>query len=729
MAVAGLVTSATGASESRSEPLAIRHVAPSAESLPQYEKLELTIDLGATYTNPYDPDEVTLDALFTTPSGKVLSVPGFWMVECQRQVTDGREVMRPAATGSWRVRFAPTEIGRYTWQLKLRDRTGETTGGDGSLTVTAATGPGFVRQSKADPHYLAFDNGQGCFLNGHNLPIYHTKDQLGDAAMRKFAAARENFNRWWMCSYGFGIEGLQKLGWYRQDSAARIDLVLDVAKELGMYYMVCMDTHQDFRGDGWEKNPFNAKNGGPCKTAGDWFTNETARTLYKKRLRYTVARWGYSTNVLCWEFGNEFEGWADSPDAIKLPWHKEMSEYLRGLDPFRHLITTSFWSHTGPAAYWELENIDIVQTHCYTNNDGNVAEAVRNYCQHQWEHFPKPHIFGEFGIRSHESTADKDPEGWAVHNGLWAGLTNFAAGGPMPWWHENYIDPLNLYFHFTALANFSDGLPLGTARWEPLAATQPEYVDQNRPPQICDAILVPDGRWGKPEHNEFTLQPDGTLAEGRVLHSLLHGANHADLKNPPTLLVDYPAPGQFIARVRSVTCSGLLRIWLDDQQVFEREYPCGEGLGKKSQYHPEWKIWSTTYDEDVTIEVPAGKHRIRLENFGRDCVQISRIVLTGCKRVDRPQILACGMKTDGVAILWLQNRESCWFNHAQKSVTSIAPSRVTLEGLPDGKRRLEWWETWKGTIDHVEEVEVREGRVTLSIPELKSDIAVKLLAP
>jgi endo-1,4-beta-mannosidase len=74
------------------------------------------------------------------------------------------------------------------------------------------------------------------------------------------------------------------------------------------------------------------------------------------------------------------EGWADSPDEIKLPWHKEMSDYLRSIDPFGHLITTSFWSKTGPEEYWQLENIDIVQTHCYTNDDSNVAEAVRRYC-------------------------------------------------------------------------------------------------------------------------------------------------------------------------------------------------------------------------------------------------------------------------------------------------------------------------------------------------------------
>ncbi len=53
----------------------------------------------------------------------------------------------------------------------------------------------------------------------------------------------------------------------------------------------------------------------------DWqFTNEQAREFYRKRLRYTVARWGYSPHVLCWEFGNEIQGWAgDTMNTCALP--------------------------------------------------------------------------------------------------------------------------------------------------------------------------------------------------------------------------------------------------------------------------------------------------------------------------------------------------------------------------------------------------------------------------
>ena len=575
-----------GEIEPAQAPLAIRSVAPKSAQLAQYERLEIEVDLGATYDNPFDPEDVRLDAAFTSPSGRKFVVPGFFMVEHQREVAEQMERMVPQPESGWRVRFTPQEIGNYRWLLRLRDRNGEITGGEGSLECVAGKRPGFVRTSTIDPHYLAFDNGDGFFAIGHNLPIYHTTGQLGDEAMRKFAAAKENFNRWWMSSSGFGIEWTARLGWYRQDVAARIDLSLDLARELGLYYMMCMDTHQDFRQSGWERNPFNARNGGPCETPRDWFTNETAREYYRKRLRYTVARWGYSPNVLCWEFGNEMEGWADSPDAVKFPWHKEMADYLRSIDPFGHLITTSFWSKTGPEEYWELDNIDIVQTHCYTNDDANTAEAVRGYCLHQWERFAKPHIFGEFGIRSHSTTADKDPQGWALHNSMWAGLTSFAAGGPMPWWHERYIDALNLYFHFTSLANFTHDLPLGTARWTMLETTPPDYLDPNRPPDTRDIVISTLNRWGKPEHDEFVLRPDGTIDEEHRPQQLLHGQGHRTIKAPPTFLVDYPQAGKFMVRVGRVSGSGLLKIWIDDELKLEHELPCGEGLGKEGRSPP-----------------------------------------------------------------------------------------------------------------------------------------------
>lgn len=705
-------------------------VTPNATEIPQYGRLELNVELAARYKNPFDPDEVRLDAVFTSPSGKECRVPGFFMLPCQRKTVEQAEVMLPEGRGQWKVRFTPRETGRHAWRLTLRDKSGEIVGGEGAFQAGAplAANAGFVRVSPADSHYLAFASGKGFFPIGHNLPIYHTSGQLGDVAMRKFAAAKENYNRWWMSAGGFGIEWDSHLGWYRQPAAARIDLVLDLAAQLGLYYMLCMDTHQDFREHGWNANPFNAANGGPCKTAGEWFTDETARNYYKKRLRYTVARWGYSPNVLCWEFGNEFEGWANSSKEIQLAWHREMSDYLRALDPFGHLITTSFWTNTGPEEFWNLKNLDIVQTHCYTNDDANVADRVRLYCRHQWRHFEKPHLFGEFGIRSHATTADKDPQGWGIHNSLWAGLANFTAGGVMPWWHENYLDTLDLYFHFTSLANFTEGLPLGTARWQPLVTAPAEYIDKNRKPETRDVAIIPVGGWERSQQNEFTISPAGLTSDDPIPQRMLHGAGHRDLKNPPTFVVTYPQPGRFIVHVGRVSASGLLRIELDGRQVLEKPLPCDKGLGKTSVFRPQWKIWETVYEEDIAVDVPAGAHRIRVDNVGRDWVEVTRYAMTGCRVVDRPEVQAMGMKTAGLAILWIQNHDSCWYNHAVGKVSTVDPFTVCVEGLRDGPCRIEWWETWKGVPMKQETGQVQDGKLVLVFRDLKTDTAVKIRA-
>ena len=92
------------------------------------------------------------------------------------------------------------------------------------------------------------------------------------------------------------------------------------------------------------------------------------------------------------------------------------------------------------------------------------------------------------------------------------------------------------------------------------------------------------------------------------------------------------------------------------------------GSARKASGAPQWKLWETTYDEDVAVEIPAGQHRIRIDNSGKDWVEVTRYTFTGCRVLDRPDVLVCGMKADDLAILWVQNKESCWHNHAAGTV-------------------------------------------------------------
>jgi len=67
------------------------------------------------------------------------------------------------------------------------------------------------------------------------------------------------------------------------------------------------------------------------------------------------------------------------------------------------------------------------------------------------------------------------------------------------------------------------------------------------------------------------------------------------------------------------------------------------------------------------VHVPAGAHRIRVENLGRDWVNVASYTFTGCQVLDKPNVLVRGMRTDKLAILWIQNKDSSWYNHARAS--------------------------------------------------------------
>src|ERR1039458_9204622 len=120
---------------------------PSAElkgEVARYAKLELRVDLKATFQNPYDPDDLDLWAEFTAPSGKVWKVWGFY---------------NPSSWSAlWMVRFAPDELGSWRYVIKVRDREGTAESKAGKFSVVAGSSHGFVNIAK-NQRYLKYSDG------------------------------------------------------------------------------------------------------------------------------------------------------------------------------------------------------------------------------------------------------------------------------------------------------------------------------------------------------------------------------------------------------------------------------------------------------------------------------------------------------------------------------------------------------------------------------------------
>jgi hypothetical protein len=453
-----------------------------------WQTLERTLPIAVDAANPFDPGEVAVDAELADPDGGVQRVPAFVYQPYERSVRpDGRETLTPVGEPEWRLRFTPTRPGAWRWRWVRTTPAGSETGPWQQLVIAPNLDParhGFVRRSPDDARYLEFDDGTPFFAVGENLAWY---DQRGSRAYEdwipKLAASGANYIRLWMPSWAMGLvyPPATLEDWSaRLDRAWQLDRVIELARKHGLYVMLSVQNHGPFElggffGSGWDANLFNAANGGPLGHPGEFHESAEAREIFRRYLRYVVARWGHSPNVLCFELWNEVD-LTEQPDSIDpvVDWHREMAGWLRELDPNDHLISTStsdelmtltawlgnFPMQEFPLAYepvWQLPEIDFVQLHSYQIWGWNVRAPVADtlfQLADRMAQYGKPVLVAEAGVdfRGIAETLQADPEGEGFHDIVWAGAFAGTFGSGMSWWWDFVVDTENWYFHFEPLS-------------------------------------------------------------------------------------------------------------------------------------------------------------------------------------------------------------------------------------------------------------------------------------
>jgi hypothetical protein len=472
----------------QNEKLTIREVKVLTADPLCWQRVDVRIDLSGTYQTPFDPEQIAVDALVRTPSGKQMTVPAFFYQDYERQVRgsrDGttREIMNAVEPPGWRVRFMPAEPGKYTVRIHAKDRAGEVTSAATDFEVGPGQGRGYIRISKKDPHYFEFDDGTPYFAIGENM----VEGPLSEYYrwIPRLAENGGNYSRLWIGHPYFALE-LGTMGEYRLDNAWRLDQVMELSEEHGIYQKMCIDwiRHITPRGEprkqfDLEDYAYSVSNGGPCHNMREFFALAEARRLFKNRLRYTVARWGYSTNVLGWELWNEINAVdreVRNDRALILDWNREMCRYLKSVDPWQHLTTNSLGSTGIWPEMWEMKENEFAQMHGYyyfseemERNAKDMAGFMIKWLK-EVDHYNKPFLFAEFGVIRERpeirALCDRDQHGVHLHNGLWAPLAYGAAGTGALWWWGSYVDPKNLYYHFLPVARFVKGIPWTTAGFE-----------------------------------------------------------------------------------------------------------------------------------------------------------------------------------------------------------------------------------------------------------------------
>jgi len=445
-----------------------------------FERVEIPVAGVPAAANPFDPDEIALDLEVTPPSGKRLRVPGFFHRDFERKLEASREVLTPAGKEGWRIRWLPLEPGRHTLIVTATLNGKPAAQGEAFVEAIAGKRHGLARVEPEGKRYFRLDDGTPLFLNGLCACWHGARGTYDyDDWLEAYRRSGINYIRIWMWHEAFGLEWdrADKLR-YRLDNAWRLDRVLAEAERRGIFVMLCLDYHgifevkPDFWGSNnfWPRHPYNATNGGPCQTQNDFFTNAEARRLYEKRLRYVVARWTAFPNLLAWEFFNEIDNeYAYLKHDDVVAWHRDLGRHLRSIDPFRHLITSSFTGGSERPDLFALPEMDFAQYHSY--NENHPARMTAEKTARFFEKYRKPFFVSEYGTDWRGWKTDTDPHFRALHQAIWSGVFTGAAGTGMTWWWEN-IHTAKLHHHWSALSAFLDGTGIGRsdlrpARFEP----------------------------------------------------------------------------------------------------------------------------------------------------------------------------------------------------------------------------------------------------------------------
>jgi len=363
--------------------------------------------------------DVEIAVTFTSPGGKAVRVGGFFYGSSRaqkpniRRWKDNRGRARSSATWPcdpadlWMARYAPSELGNWTFAWKFRNKAGASARGRGSFRVVKGRTrrPGWVRINPKNPVRFVFEDGSpywpigfqdGIFDNNHNGSAMDSSSMEGpfrpDPQGRRpkppagamFARgpsmnpqnwdvhfgrhARAGFNLWRFSPHNFSLPvfdiaydaKVATPGRVRWEQAIMVDEMLRMTRKYGL---------RNFYGIFGFAKAFNQE---PDNAAG--------MAKVKRIVKYSVDRWGALVDL--WEVLNE--------QKASTAWYEQVVAYLKSIDPYRKPVATS-WERP------ELACIDVSAPHWYgreneLSSDHDTAWRAKRDRRHG-----KPVIYGEQG--------------------------------------------------------------------------------------------------------------------------------------------------------------------------------------------------------------------------------------------------------------------------------------------------------------------------------------------
>ncbi len=677
-------------------------VSANSATVSKYQKFELTVNLTASYSNPYDFNQINLKCKFTSPTGLVYHVDGFYY-----QAFNMPQPNNLVAVGSpdWRVRFAPNEAGTWSYLLTCTDINGTTAYPVGQMQCTASALRGFIHP--AANNQFVYDDGGKFFGIGTNLGWTEWSQgfTIYEDWINELGENGGNFTKIVMAPWSFEPEWQETgTGNYssRQNRAWALDWIYEHLANNGIYCQLNIMIHDVMKPantPGWNQNPYNLANGGPCNEPQNFLVNTTAKSLFQRKIRYIMARWGYSPYTAAWEILSEADNTGVYNDfrTQTVNWLNEMSAFTKSADIRNRPISSGFAIPEHDADYWNSASTTFTQMHIYTLIP-DLEIKIYNYSKDYLAKYNKPAIVGEFSLAyTPEEVFQNDPTGITFHNTLWASALSGTASTALSWWWNSYLYPNGLFAHFAPLSTFLEqvNFPAQNVVYETPLCTANVNTTLDIFPAFGTTLQ-------KAPENNFIISPNGSIVPNETnLGKFLYGYFFNSYRNPPTFTVNFTKPGEFTVYTGANVSLSKIKIWLD-------------GVNKVNN--------TASANAYYTISVPAGQHTIFVENTGNGIMEIAKYRLLNYAPVLRSFIA----RNSDHAIGWMQNRKYNWeYINQNGTPPPVTGGTINLQNFTKGVYKVDWFNT-SGNFDSTLTVLNSTGNIAINSPQIIWDGAYEL---
>ena len=648
-----------------------------------YSKIEASFNLTNLTTDPFDYTVTDVRVQILQPDNSTVSLPAFF---------DGG--------ATWRVRHMPTMAGAYSIIGITKNGTAISAGNLQPVSWLVAgppTGAGFIRVDPNNARRFITSNGRRFFPRGEDV-AWDVSPHNVTNVFWKMAAAHENWSRVWMDHWdGKNLDWPASgptlpLGQLNLTVAQKWDGIVAAADQAGVHFQLTLQHHGQYSttvDPNWGQNPYNVSNtigstNGFLTNAVQFFTNATAISVTQRKMRYAVARWGYSPSIMAWELFNEVQ-FTDAGQngqwGIVQSWHDTMATFIKSQDIYHHLVTTSS-DLTEPI--WD--DVDYYTHHDYPND---VITGLQDATDITASQPVRPDFGSECGTNGTPMLGVDAP--------LWAGIMNGQAGNEQPWWWDG-MDAENDYIYFRALSDFVTVSGLGDQNV--VNKTSPQVTGGTDGP----LAFAPGGGYADAKQDTFVVgdtAPDGIGAAP----SFLQGNYHRPMTpNGYTFLVNYPQSGTFSVQVLEIAASGGgVEIFLDGNLETNILFPAPGA--------------DTTTNFTASIPVSAGPHSINITDPGLDWIVLGNITLNPYA----PAMSAYALGNTNFSAIWVWNRANVFDPNANSPLAGA----VQVAGLNPGTYSGTWWDTFAGVaLSNFTFIVVGTNAATVNTPSILRSAAL-----